>query len=384
MPEDPVLVALERAGLTTLVAPTDADVRDVLYRLADEATVLNAVDRTLLHAEATTRLQALGVARADAFVQAALEVGRQAAVEGAATSDGNGSRNPRHAPVFDVVGTGLLDALLAKRRDPVDAVPTPLAEWNRACRDEGGGVGLARGWHIIVAGATGAGKSLLGLNLAAEALRHGEGVAFISLEMSQTQLVTRLLAIATGTSVRHLEAGAAFNEPVARTAATEFRDLCERTGGRLYVNRTPLHRLADIVAAFQREHERHGCRYFVTDYLQLCWAGSATSLFENITEISHTVRGLAVELGIVSVALSQFNRETSANRLEAPRPQGLMGGSPLENDADQVVLLDHSQYDRTAVTARTKVLVSKNRHGPQLELPVAWDFSTLRIQEVAP
>ena len=57
--------------------------------------------------------------------------------------------------------------------DPVDAVPTPLPGWNNHCRDEGGGVGIARGWHVVVAGNTGLGKSLLSLNLAAGAIKHG-------------------------------------------------------------------------------------------------------------------------------------------------------------------------------------------------------------------
>ena len=86
---------------------------------------------------------------------------------------------------------GTLDALLERKQAPVDAVPTPIPAWNRVCHDEGGGLGLARGWNVTVAGNTGHGKSLLALNIGASAIRHGERVAFHSIEMSLMQLTTQ-------------------------------------------------------------------------------------------------------------------------------------------------------------------------------------------------
>jgi replicative DNA helicase len=69
-----------------------------------------------------------------------------------------------------------------------------------------------------------------------------------------------------------------------------------------------------------------------------------------------------------------------------------MGGSPLENDSNQVVLLDHSRSKRierpdpmtgyTVVHKETFLLIDKNRHGQQGEIPVIWDFGTLRINEL--
>lgn len=59
-----------------------------------------------------------------------------------------------------------------------------------------------------------------------------------------------------------------------------------------------------------------------------------------------------------------------------------MGGSPLENDADQVILLDHSATKRGLTETTTDVLVAKNRHGPPTKIPVSLSSKNLRISEV--
>jgi replicative DNA helicase len=89
------------------------------------------------------------------------------------------------------------------------------------------------------------------------------------------------------------------------------------------------------------------------------------------------------DLNIVSLGLSQFNRETSKNYDDSPTVQGLMGGSPLENDSDQVFLIDHSRYERVDNTggATQTLILGKNRHGPCVEFPARWDYNTLRIVE---
>ena len=86
------------------------------------------------------------------------------------------------------IGDDIFDELDQSKRQPVDAVETPFPTWNRMCRDEGGGQGLAKGWNVIVAADTGGGKSVLGLNMASHAFKTGAKVCYVSLEMSDTQL----------------------------------------------------------------------------------------------------------------------------------------------------------------------------------------------------
>jgi len=277
------------------------------------------------------------------------------------------------------VGENSLHQIYNQNAAPVDAVPTMLPNWNRLCRDEGGGVGLAHGWHVIVGGKTGSGKSLFGLGLAVAAIKRGYKVGFVSLEMSHRQLVTRALSILSGVPVAQLEPGPDYSEEAFQRAARLWVDGAEHM---MYVNEVPIHTLSEIEDAITRAHETEGVRYFVTDYLQLAWASKADTITAQITEVSHAIRGIAQELKVVSVGLSQYNRETSKSK-ERPEVTGLMGGSSLENDADQVILLDHTKYKQTSKNSATQeILLSKNRHGSSGRLAVAWDYKTLTVSEL--
>ncbi len=265
---------------------------------------------------------------------------------------------------------------------PLDVVATPYPTWNRNSRDEGGGKGLARGWHVLIGGNTGLGKSLLAINLAVHAVKQGEKVAFISLEMSKAQCMTRYMAVFSGGAIRSLEWGAGYEKEIAYTATSLIEENHQRNGGVLLTNERAISKLSDIVAAMRYLHEYEGCRYFITDYMQLAWAGNAQNIHERITEVSHAIRGEAVDLGVVSIGVSQFNRGTSGAK-EKPSVQGLMGGSALENDSNQVMLLDHTTYEDTGENAAIiKLLIAKNRHGGRGEVPLMWDYTTLRAREV--
>lgn len=288
--------------------------------------------------------------------------------------------------VVDLFTRKAARAHFRRQEEPVDAVPTPLETWNRHCRDEGGGKGLARGWHVAVAGATGAGKSVAGLNLGASALACGEHVGFVSLEMSREQLATRLYAIVTETDVRTIERGDEFDPTRAREVERRIEELRERTGGAFFTNDAPLLEIDRIVSFIRYLHEVHGCRFFVLDYLQLAAARDAETLFRQVSNVSAAVREVAQRLKVVTVGLSQLNRSTSSDYETKPRVQGLMASSSLENDADQVLLLDHSRYNRLQHERRalTWAILGKNRHGGQGEIPIELDYRTLRIREAKP
>ena len=272
------------------------------------------------------------------------------------------------------------------QRKPVYAVPTSLTSWNRVCRDDGGGVGIPRGWMVTIAAATGAGKSITALNLAAEAVRNSERVGVVSLEMSPAQMYTRYLAIATGENVHQLERGPSFDEAVAKRAETFMTKQREATGGALHINDDPITDIHTTLELMSFWYTEQNIRYFVLDYLQLLGSRDAESLYSTISNVSNSLREFAKRTHSTVIALSQLNWTVSANRAESPIVQGLMGSSSVENDSDQVILLDHAryEYDKLTKTARTWLLVGKNRHGPCGSVPVEWSYKNLRLREADP
>ena len=290
-----------------------------------------------------------------------------------------GAESP--AVAFDSISGDTLSQMLAEKLAPVDAVPTPLDQWNALCGSSGGGVGIARSWLITIGANTGTGKSLVGINLAARAIEHGETVTFVSLEMGRSELATRLLSVVSGESVKALEQGPAFDKVAYSRAARSLNEIRERTGGHVLVNRRPLSKMSDVSACIKHHAEVSGSSYFVMDYIQLASVANMSSIHDRIEAVSHELRQLAQSLNVRIVTLSQFNRQVSANRAERPISQGLMGGSAIENDSHQVLLFDHSRFTRSGNLADTFLIVDKNRMGGVSDIPVQWDFRTLRLTQ---
>lgn len=281
------------------------------------------------------------------------------------------------APMKNLADPAYWAEFESRQQAQIDAVPTHLAGLNRVCRDDGGGRGLARGWFVTVGANPGFGKSALALNLASAASRHGESVGYVSLEMSDKQLAARFYAIHTRTEIGKLEMGSF--DPRSFADARRAMDGMPPIYAPAEINST----WTDVVLFVQDCHAA-GCKWFVLDYLQLVQRGDDESINRAITEITTDLRAWAVNEGAVVVALSQFNRQTSAEYRLRPRAQGLWGGMILEASSDLVLLLDHSRYEREGKLARTWLIVDKNRHGPVGEIPVLWDYRYLRMEEGLP
>ena len=283
------------------------------------------------------------------------------------------------------VSGAALDALKRRQMAPVQAIPTPFADWSTACMGRGGQTGWAYGWHVLMAGTSGLGKTYMAVNAAAAAIRSGQAVAFHSLEMDWDELAVRVLAIVSGQFAYRLSPGKHFS-PDCFDAAHEAMD---ETRGTLLINDEPMYKLSDILDSIRRMTEQHGAKLHIIDYLQLAWVGDAETQTQQITEVSHAIRQVAKELRVVTLCLSQFNRNTSHAK-ERPRKEGMIGGSALENDADQVFLLDHSRVSPITSHAGRNLgwigwgLLDKNRHGPNVEIPIRFDADTGRIRQREP
>lgn len=274
-----------------------------------------------------------------------------------------------------------LEALGERNARPVRAIPTPFGSWSHNCMGRGGQIGLAHGWHVLAAGPTGMGKTFLAVNVAAAAVAAGEAVTFHSLEMDWDEITTRALSIVSGVPSYRLSPGKYYSAGAFEMAAEKMN----MARGQLIPNDEPLFKLSDLLDGIRRGYEQHGSRLHIVDYLQLAWTAHESQR-EQITEVSHRVRQLAKELGVVTFCLSQLNRSATTSD-EKPRKENMIGGSALENDSDQVLLLDRSRQKFVIGADGQKkgwigwLMLDKNRHGPSTEIPIRYDADTGRIRE---
>lgn len=279
---------------------------------------------------------------------------------------------------FRRMDAGALEEVDRKLLDGADAIPTPFEQLNEKCGDMGGHEGYARGWHTLIVGLTGAGKSLLGSQFMLNALECGVNCCYVSNEMSRTQLVTRLYAQTSSHPKWRMEPGEGF-DPGARKDA---RKKLTAMDGVPFINENPVRTVGDLEEVMVYHRDVRDVELFVVDYLQLIGAPEAEGVAGRIREISHRVRDVAKELDAVSVSLSQFNRKQTAQ--EPPSIFRLKGGSTLEQDSDVILLLDHQhyQYNETANESFSYIEIGKNRHGNSGAIPILWDWDSLKAVEL--
>lgn len=281
------------------------------------------------------------------------------------------------------VGLGDWIQLAQDNMKPIRAIPTPFPTWNAACQKEGGRIGPALGWHIVLAGKSGIGKTTLMMNLAAHATLLGKKVGIISLEQSKRQLMANVLPMVTGIHASLLEPSEGNYNNRMLEEAEKYHGILDKVGGGLYIVDRPKADLRNILLVAGQMIDE-GCTVIFTDYMQKVKVSGADEK-ETAIKVSGALQNLAFEKQVLSYGLSQFGRATTSQNI-APTAEGLYGSSALENDSDQIMMLDHSSYqismDGTQVNIMFKL--GKNRHGPKIEIPgmpVSWKTSDFKMYE---
>ena len=256
-----------------------------------------------------------------------------------------------------------------KQRQESDAIPTHLPSLNSLMHDAGGQIGFGRGWFVVWAGVPGLGKSISALSLATAALEAGETVAYVSLEMSQIQIMSRYAAIASGLDVNFFGRGPdKFNEVAWKQAQQKLRSL------------PPMYMPDRITSDWSDSVD------FIKEAVEVKGAstGTESDIMRGISQMTTDLRQYTVENNIVTICLSQFNRETSgANFKMRPKASGLYGGAIIEQCADVCVALSHHAYERDVEKNGAKLwaCVLKNRHGGVGDIPIWQSYRDLSQRE---
>ena len=224
--------------------------------------------------------------------------------------------------------------------------------------------GMQRSDLIIVAGRPGMGKSSFGLTIAHNvALKHNKVVAFFSLEMSGEQLVQRLIAGETGISSQRLRIGDIHD--------VEW-DKMVKAGGSLsetmiFVDDTPSPSPMEVRTKSRRLAAEYGLDLVIVDYLQLLRSGiQSENRVQEVSYISRSLKGLARELNVPVIAMSQLSRAVENRTDKKPILADLRESGSIEQDADVVLFIYRDeQYDTDTDRKNiADILVAKHRNGP--------------------
>lgn len=225
--------------------------------------------------------------------------------------------------------------------------------------------GLQRTDLIIVAARPSMGKTALCLTLAQNAaIIDNAVVAIFSLEMSKEQLVMRMLSSEARVDAHRFRTGHLIRDEWGRLAQA-IGTLSE---SRIYVDDTPGISVLQMRAKARRlAAETKQLDLIVIDYMQLMsGSGRAESRQQEVSKISRELKGLAKELNVPVVALSQLSRAPEARNPPRPMLSDLRESGSIEQDADVVTFIYREEYykpsDENAGIA--EILISKQRNGP--------------------
>ena len=249
---------------------------------------------------------------------------------------------------------------LFEQKRLITGVPTGFVDLDEMTR------GLQGGDLVIVAARPSMGKTSLVLNIAQYVATQPEhAVGFFSLEMSKESLFLRLLTAEAQVDGHRLLSGAIGGKDYGRISHA----LETLSAMKLFIDDSANIGVLEMRAKSRRLQAEHGLSLLVVDYIQLM---SGRGRFENRTlelaSISRSLKGLAKELNVPIVVLSQLSRAPEARSDHRPQLSDLRESGALEQDADVVVLIyrdDVYNKDPNSPDAGTaELILAKQRNGP--------------------
>lgn len=250
---------------------------------------------------------------------------------------------------------------LHKDKKKIRGVPTGYRDMDNML------AGLQRSDLFIIAARPAMGKTAFVLNLAHNvAVQAKEPVLIFSLEMSKEQLVDRLLAMESGVDAWALRTG--------NLTDSDFEKIGQAMGtlseAPIYIDDSPGITVSDMRTKARREAHQRNLGLVIVDYLQLMSGGgkyaSEGNRVQEISEISRGLKGMARELNVPLIALSQLSRSVESRSPQIPQLADLRESGSIEQDADVVAFLYREDYynpesDRKNIM---DVLIKKHRNGP--------------------
>jgi len=245
--------------------------------------------------------------------------------------------------------------------------------------------GLQRGDLIIVAARPSMGKTSLALNIAQHVGTHtGKTVGVFSLEMSKEQLFLRMLSSEAQIDGHRLRTGFLRSDDWGRLTSA----LGTLGQAKVYIDDTPSIGVLEMRAKARRLSAEHGLHLLVIDYIQLM---QGRGRFDNRTQelgaISRSLKGLAKELDVPIVVLSQLSRAPESRSDHRPQLSDLRESGALEQDADVVLLIYREDaYNKEPGENENvaEIIIAKQRNGPTDTVKLAFIRERTRFENYDP
>lgn len=235
--------------------------------------------------------------------------------------------------------------------------------------------GFKKGGFYVLGAQTSVGKTTFALNIAKQVASQGNEVLLFLLEMQPTEIAKALISSQIGVSLTKIDRGTITSQEMddISTQLDSVRNLP------IYINNAVNNGLSDIRSAIRQHTQQATLKLVIIDYLQLIQTnkGSENRQVE-ISEISRTLKLLALEFDVPIFALTQLNRKSLERVDTRPRLSDVRESGSIEQDADCVMFLHREDYNKTEFlpnvnqSSSTELIIAKNRQG--VTTTIKFDF----------
>jgi replicative DNA helicase len=248
--------------------------------------------------------------------------------------------------------------------------------------------GLHSGELIILAARPSMGKTALAMNIGEHvSINQKLPVLFVSLEMSGIELADRMLCSLARVNGHRLRNGTISADDRERL----IRKANEISTAPLFVDDSPSRTVSEIAATARRIKRREGdLGMIVIDYLQLIEPdNSRDPRQEQVAKIARRLKGIARELEVPLLCLSQLNRQAEDSKDHRPRLSHLRESGAIEQDADVVMFVHREEYyhrgdERAQFAGQAEIIIAKQRNGPIGDVELTWEADFTRFSDRAP
>ncbi|TWU51204.1 replicative DNA helicase [Rubripirellula reticaptiva] len=248
--------------------------------------------------------------------------------------------------------------------------------------------GLHNGELIILAARPSMGKTALAMNMAEHcAIVQGAPVLFVSLEMSGIELADRMLCSLARVNGHRLRNGSISSDDRDRLIS-KANEISESP---LYVDDSPSRTVSEIAATARRiKRKEDGLGLIVIDYLQLIDPdNSRDPRQEQVAKIARRLKGMARELEVPLLCLSQLNRQAEDGKDHRPKLSHLRESGAIEQDADVVMFVHREEYyhrgeDKAQFAGQAEIIIAKQRNGPVGDVELTWEAEFTKFSDRAP